>query len=178
MRPTMTGQASSSSSGHTAVGLVGVGLMGMAFAHRLTGAGLPVVGFDVDPARRSQLAAIGGHGADSIGDVARRSAHILIVVFSGDQAEAVIDEIAAALRESTDPRPRTLILSITCDPDRAVALAQRAAAAGLRFLEAPVSGTSDQVLRGDGVGLLGGETPADAGLIAILDALMPRRFHV
>jgi 3-hydroxyisobutyrate dehydrogenase-like beta-hydroxyacid dehydrogenase len=90
----------------------------------------------------------------------------------------VIDEIAAALRESTDPRPRTLILSITCDPDRAVALAQRAAAAGLRFFEAPVSGTSDQVLRGDGVGLLGGEAPADAGLIAILDALMPRRFHV
>jgi 3-hydroxyisobutyrate dehydrogenase len=161
-----------------AVGLVGVGLMGMAFAHRLTGAGLPVVGFDVDSTRRSQLAAIGGHGAESIGDVARRCAHILIVVFSGDQAEVVIGEIAAALSESTDRRPRTLILSITCDPDRAVALAQRAAAAGLRFLEAPVSGTSDQVLRGDGVGLLGGEAPADAGLIAILDALMPRRFHV
>jgi 3-hydroxyisobutyrate dehydrogenase-like beta-hydroxyacid dehydrogenase len=161
-----------------AVGLVGVGLMGMAFAHRLAGAGLPVVGFDVDPARLSQLAAIGGQGADSIGDVARRCQHILVVVFSGDQAEAVIGEIAAALRESTDPRPRTAILSITCDPDCAIALAQRAAGAGLRFLEAPVSGTSDQVLRGDGVGLLGGEAPADAGLIAILDALMPRRFHV
>jgi 3-hydroxyisobutyrate dehydrogenase-like beta-hydroxyacid dehydrogenase len=159
------------------VGLVGVGLMGMAFAHRLRGAGLPVVGFDVDPARLAQLAAIGGEGATSVGEVARRAAHILIVVFSGDQADAVISEIAAAVRPGADPQ-RTLILSITCDPDRAVALAQRAAAAGLRFIEAPVSGTSDQVLHGDGVGLLGGDIPGDAELSAIFDALMPRRFHI
>ena len=59
-----------------------------------------------------------------------------------------------------------------------IALAQRAAAAGLRFIEAPVSGTSDQVLRGDGVGLIGGDVPADAQLTAMFDALMPRRFHV
>jgi putative dehydrogenase len=159
------------------VGLVGVGLMGMAFAHRLRGAGLPVVGFDVDPARLAQLAAIGGEGAASVGEVARRAAHVLIVVFSGDQADAVIGEIAAAVRPGADPQ-RTLILSITCDPDRTVALAQRAAAAGLRFIEAPVSGTSDQVLHGDGVGLLGGDVPGDAELSAIFDALMPRRFHI
>jgi 3-hydroxyisobutyrate dehydrogenase-like beta-hydroxyacid dehydrogenase len=159
------------------VGLVGVGLMGMAFAHRLRGAGLPVVGFDVDPARLEQLAAIGGEGAASVGAVARRAAHILIVVFSGDQADAVIGEIAAAVRAGGDPQ-RTLILSITCDPDRTVALAQRAAAAGLRFIEAPVSGTSDQVLHGDGVGLLGGDVPGHAQLTAIFDALMPRRFHI
>jgi putative dehydrogenase len=159
------------------VGLVGVGLMGMAFAQRLRGAGLPVVGFDVDPARLQQLAAIGGEGAASVGAVARRAAHILIVVFSGDQADAVIGEIAAAVRPGADPQ-RTLILSITCDPDRTLALAQRAAAAGLRFIEAPVSGTSDQVLHGDGVGLLGGDVPGDAELSAIFDALMPRRFHI
>jgi 3-hydroxyisobutyrate dehydrogenase-like beta-hydroxyacid dehydrogenase len=174
----MTGQASNSTSSRNAVGLVGVGLMGMAFAHRLTGAGLPVVGFDVESARLAQLAAIGGERAASVGEVARRATHILIVVFSGDQADAVISEIAAGLRGDADRRPRTAILSITCDPDRAIALAQRAAAAGLRFIEAPVSGTSDQVLRGDGVGLIGGEAPADAELAAILDALMPRRFHV
>jgi 3-hydroxyisobutyrate dehydrogenase-like beta-hydroxyacid dehydrogenase len=174
----MTGQASKSTSSRNAVGLVGVGLMGMAFVHRLTGAGLPVVGFDVEPARLAQLAAIGGQRAASVGEVARRATHILIVVFSGDQAETVIGEIAAGLRGDADRRPRTAILSITCDPDRAIVLAQRAAAAGLRFIEAPVSGTSDQVLRGDGVGLIGGEAPADAELAAILDALMPRRFHV
>jgi putative dehydrogenase len=160
------------------VGLVGIGLMGMVFAHRLRGAGLRVVGFDTDSARLDQFAQIGGEKASSIADVARRCAAILVVVFSGEQADGVIGEIGAALRETAHCTPRTVVLSITCDPERAGALAQRAAAAGLRFIEAPVSGTSDQVLHGDGVGLLGGEVPADAELTAIFDALMPRRFHV
>jgi 3-hydroxyisobutyrate dehydrogenase-like beta-hydroxyacid dehydrogenase len=178
MRPIMTGQAASSSSARNAVGLIGIGLMGMAFAQRLRTAGLPVVGFDVDPARLDQLAAIGGEKAASAGEVARRCAITLVVVFSADQADAAIGEIAAALRSASEAKPRTLILSITCDPERTAALAQRAAAAGLRFIEAPVSGTSDQVLHGDGVGLLGGDVPHDADLAAILDSLMPRRFHV
>jgi 3-hydroxyisobutyrate dehydrogenase-like beta-hydroxyacid dehydrogenase len=159
-------------------GLIGVGLMGTAFAHRLRGAGLPVVGFDVDPARLDGLAAIGGERATSIAEVTRRCAIILVVVFSADQAEGVLDEIAAAVRAVADGRPHTVVLSLTCDPERTVALAQRAAAAGLRFIEAPVSGTSDQVLHGDGVGLIGGEVPADAALTAMFDALMPRRFQV
>jgi 3-hydroxyisobutyrate dehydrogenase-like beta-hydroxyacid dehydrogenase len=160
------------------IGLVGVGLMGTAFAHRLRGAGLPVVGFDLDAARLDRLAAIGGERTTSIAEVARRCANIIIVVFSADQAEGVLGEIAAALRAAPDARPRTVVLSITCDPERTIALAHRAAAAGLRFIEAPVSGTSDQVLRGDGVGLIGGEVPAAPDLTAMFDALMPRRFHV
>jgi 3-hydroxyisobutyrate dehydrogenase-like beta-hydroxyacid dehydrogenase len=160
------------------VGLVGVGLMGTAFAHRLRGAGLPVIGFDLDPARLAALAAIGGQRAASVAEVARGCAIILIVVFSADQAETVLGEITAAPRAAPDGSPRTVVLSITCDPERTIALAQRAAAAGLHFIEAPVSGASDQVLRGDGVGLIGGEVPADAGLTAMFDALMPRRFHV
>ena len=160
------------------VGLIGVGLMGTAFAHRLRGAGLPVLGFDLDPARLAALAELGGEKAASIAEVARRCAIILIVVFSADQAETVLDEIAAALRAAPDGPPRTVVLSITCDPERTVALAQRAGAAGLRFIEAPVSGTSDQVQHGDGVGLIGGEVPADPELAAMFDALMPRRFHV
>jgi 3-hydroxyisobutyrate dehydrogenase-like beta-hydroxyacid dehydrogenase len=170
----MSGQPSS----RHPIGLVGVGLMGTAFAHRLRGAGLPVVGFDVDPARLDQLAAIGGETAAGIAEVARRCAIILIVVFSADQAETVLAEIATAARAEADGRARTVVLSITCDPERTIALAHQAAAAGLRFIEAPVSGTSDQVLRGDGVGLIGGDVPADAQLSAMFDALMPSRFHV
>jgi 3-hydroxyisobutyrate dehydrogenase-like beta-hydroxyacid dehydrogenase len=173
----MVAMSGGTSSRHP-IGLVGVGLMGTAFAHRLRGAGLPLVGFDPDPARLAGLAAIGGETAASIAEVARRCAVILVVVFSADQAETVLGEIAAALRTAPDAQPRTIVLSITCDPERTVALAQRAATAGLRFIEAPVSGTSDQVLRGDGVGLIGGEVPADAQLTTMFDALMPRRFHV
>jgi hypothetical protein len=49
---------------------------------------------------------------------------------------------------------------------------------GLRFLETPVSGTSEQVRRGDGVGLIGGDPALAAEVAPVLDALFPRRFHV
>ena len=84
------------SSGHP-IGLIGVGLMGTAFAHRLRGAGLPVVGFDVDPARLDDLVAIGGERVASIAEVTRCPI-ILIVVFSADQAQTVLDEITTAAR--------------------------------------------------------------------------------
>jgi len=159
------------------VGLIGVGLMGMAYARRLRGAGLNVLGFDVNAARLALLTGIGGEAAGSVAEVACRCTHLIVVVFSIDQAEGVVDEITAALASASDRRQRTAILSLTCEPARAASLGRRAEAAGLRFIEAPVSGTSDQVLHGDGVGLIGGEVPADAELTAILDALMPRRFH-
>ena len=41
------------------VGLIGVGLMGQVFARRLMDAGFGVVGYNVDPQRGKQLAAIG-----------------------------------------------------------------------------------------------------------------------
>src|SRR5215467_7375660 len=103
------------------VGLIGVGLMGTAFAHRLRGAGLSVVGFDVDPARLAALTAIGGEKAPSIAEVARRCTTILVVVFSADQAEGVLAEIAVAVRAAADGRQRTVVLSLTCDPERTVA---------------------------------------------------------
>ena len=109
---------SGDTSARNPIGLVGVGLMGTAFAHRMRGAGLSVVGFDVDPARLDALVAIGGEKAASVADVARRCAIILVVVFSADQADGVLGEIAAAAR--ADGRPRTVVLSLTCEPARAV----------------------------------------------------------
>jgi phosphoglycerate dehydrogenase-like enzyme len=41
------------------VGLIGLGLMGEALAYRLIGAGMPVIGYDIDPARTARLAALG-----------------------------------------------------------------------------------------------------------------------
>src|SRR5262249_30025422 len=66
----------------------------------------------------------------------------------------------------------------TCDPDRVAALAKRVVARGIRYLDVPVSGTSDQVRRGDGVALIGGDIAIAGEVKDILDALFARRFHV
>src|SRR5262249_40853712 len=135
-----------------AVGLIGIGLMGQAFAERLIGAGLPVIGYDIDPAKTAHLATLGGQPPPPRADVARREA-ILLAVFSTDQVEEVVEgEILPAVGESTG---KVVLCASTCDPDRIAALAARVAKRGLAFLETPVSGTSEQVRRGQGVGLIG-----------------------
>jgi 3-hydroxyisobutyrate dehydrogenase-like beta-hydroxyacid dehydrogenase len=66
----------------------------------------------------------------------------------------------------------------TVDPDRVAALAARVTPRGIRYLDVPVSGTSDQVRRGDGVALIGGDATVAEEVADVFDALFARRFHV
>lgn len=158
------------------VGLVGLGLMGEVLAQRLLGAGMRVAGYDVDAARSKRLAALGGEAAVSLAELARRCDAIVLAVFDTAQVEDVVERgLLPALGEGSG---KTVVCTSTCDPDRIAALADRTEARGLRFLEVPVSGTSEQVKRGQGVGLVGGDPELASRLEPVLRALFPRRFHV
>ena len=158
------------------VGLIGVGLLGQALAHRLLGAGFEVIGFDVDPAKNIRFAELGGRAAASIADVAKRCEPIVLAVFSTDQVEQVIEgELLPALGERSG---KTVLCASTCDPDRVAALGERVAARGLRLLESPVSGASGQVSRGEGVGLIGGDPQTASEMEPILRTLFPTYFHI
>jgi 3-hydroxyisobutyrate dehydrogenase len=158
------------------VGLIGVGLLGQALAHRLLGAGFEVIGFDVDPAKNVRFAELGGRAAASIADVAKRCEPIVLAVFSTDQVEQVIEgELLPALGERSG---KTVLCASTCDPDRVAALGERVSGRGLRLLESPVSGASGQVSRGEGVGLIGGDPQTVSEMEPILRALFPTYFHI
>ena len=158
------------------VGIVGLGLMGSVLARRLIAAGLDVVGFDPEAEKNDNLVALGGRAGGSIEDVARGANPIVLAVFDTDQVEAVVEgPILAALGENSG---KIVMCTSTCDPDRIAALAGRVASRGLRFLETPVSGTSGQVRRGEGVGLIGGDPAVAAEISGVLDAVLPVRFHV
>lgn len=155
----------------TPIGLVGLGLMGEVYARRLIAAGFAVVGFDVDAAKNERLARIGVR-AGSLADIARDCDPIVLAVFSTDQVEEVVERALVPAAAG-----KIVICTSTCDPDRVAALAARVADR-LRFLEVPVSGTSEQVRQGDGVGLVGGDEKIAADAAAALDALFPKRFHI
>jgi 3-hydroxyisobutyrate dehydrogenase-like beta-hydroxyacid dehydrogenase len=113
---------------------------------------------------------------DSIGALAKDARAILIAVFSTDQVEDVIENhLLPVLGENSG---KIVLCLSTCDPDQLVALAARVIPRGVRFLETPVSGTSDQVRRGDGVALIGGDMAIAGEVGPILDALFARRFHI
>jgi 3-hydroxyisobutyrate dehydrogenase-like beta-hydroxyacid dehydrogenase len=159
--------------GKEPVGLIGLGLMGEVLAARLMAAGHSVLGYDVDASKNAKLAAMGGQAAGSLGEVARCGT-IVLAVFSTDQVEEVIEGTLVPAAGAG----KIVLCTSTCDPDRIAALAARVAPKGIRFLETPVSGTSEQVRRGDGVGLIGGDPKTAAEVDGILDAMFPRRFLI
>ena len=122
------------------IGVIGLGLMGEVLAGRLMAAGFGVLGYDIDPAKNARLAARGGQAAASPAEVARCGT-IALAVFNTDQVEEVVEQ---ALLPAA--KPGTVVLcTTTCDPDRIEALGGRLAGTEIRFLETPVSGTSEQV---------------------------------
>lgn len=158
------------------VAIVGLGLMGEVYAKRLLDAGIPVVGFDIDPARRAQLNEIGGRAVNSIAELAAPARCIIIAVFNTDQVADVIENhLLPALGDGSN---KIVLCMSTCDPDQVAALAARVMPRGIRYLDVPVSGTSDQVRRGDGVALIGGDSAIAGEVTDVFDALFARRFHV
>jgi 3-hydroxyisobutyrate dehydrogenase-like beta-hydroxyacid dehydrogenase len=167
-----TGAKGAAMAGET-VGVIGLGLMGEVLAGRLMAAGFGVKGYDIDPAKNARLVARGGMAAASPAEVAACGV-IALAVFSTDQVEEVVERaLLPAVAVGT-----VVLCTSTCDPDRIEALGERLAGTNIRFLETPVSGTSEQVRRGDGVGLIGGDPNTAEDIAPVLDALFPRRFHI
>ncbi|MDH4149046.1 MAG: NAD(P)-dependent oxidoreductase [Betaproteobacteria bacterium] len=158
------------------IGVIGNGLMGMACARRLADAGYRISGYDVDPAKSAAVAALGGSAATSVAEIARNCRTVVIAVFNTDQVDASIEELLAAL--PADAPALTAICVSTCDPDRIEALARRLPTNRLRYIEMPVSGTSEQAAQGVALGLVGGDPAAADAVRDVLDALCPRRHHL
>ena len=161
------------------VGVIGTGLMGTACARRLLGAGFPVLGYDVDAAKLQEFTKLGCKAAASVAEIARTCRKVVLCVFNTAQVEDTIEGPGGLLATlPPDVPPIIALCTSTCDPDRIAALAERIPASRLRFVEAPVSGTSDQTARGDALGLIAGDPAAAEAARDVLDALCPRRRHL
>ena len=161
------------------VGIVGLGLIGIALARRLLGAGIEVHGYDIAAARNALLGELGGAPAASLGEIGARCDVILIAVLTTDQLEAVVEGDTAAAGGPMRLEARHVVVGVsTCDPERIVALARRLSARGVRYVEFPISGNSDQIALGNGIGLAGGATADVAAVAPVLDAVCKRRHHL
>jgi 3-hydroxyisobutyrate dehydrogenase-like beta-hydroxyacid dehydrogenase len=156
------------------IGIIGLGLMGAALSARLIEAGIAVLGFDIDSAACNRFGASGGAVSGSVRELAARSRAIIVAVYDGEQVEALLADIESG---ASDPCP-ALICTTTCTPDQIVRIARRAAAAGLPFVEAPISGTSAEVRDGAAIALIAGEAGALESAGPLLDILCPRRLRV
>jgi len=123
------------------VGIVGLGIMGGAFAHNLITAGWRVIGYDIAPARRRATAKLGVDIAQSAEDVARQTR---TVIASLPKPSALV-ETALAIARAGMPRRVIVEMSTFALDDKAKAEAVLRKA-GHITLDCPVSGTGAQAL--------------------------------
>ena len=155
------------------LGLIGIGLLGTALAGRLLGAGFRVVGTDVDPRRRDALRSMGGDVAEDAGDVVRSCDRILLSLPTSEIVAEVLDGVAGSLGPG-----QMVIDTTTGDPTQMAAMGDRLEARGVAYLDATVSGSSEQARRGDVVLMVGGDERAFASCGDLFGALARAAYHV
>ena len=149
-------------------GVFGLGLIGTALCSRLIASGYEVVGFDPDPDRCAELAALGG----TVGTAEQVWATdaVFSCVFDTDQLAELIAHAPSG--------PTCLVSMSTCDPDRMQDLADAASERQIALIEAPISGTSRALAQGDVLLLVAGDTDAIDRLDPALRALSRQYIRV
>jgi len=121
------------------VGVVGLGIMGGAFAGNLTEAGWRVIGYDVDPARCRALARLGVEIAADVGEVARKAP---TVITSLPSPKALASTVATIVKTKV-PR-RVFVEASTFTIEDKTAAEKKLRKAGHVMLDCPMSGTGAQ----------------------------------
>jgi len=121
------------------VGVVGLGIMGGAFAKNLVKAGWQVIGYDIDKGRCRALAKAGVDIAKGMKELASKAP---VIITSLPKPAALMDTVKAIAAARV--RPRVVIEASTFAIDDKIAAESVLAKAGHTMLDAPVSGTGSQ----------------------------------
>jgi len=137
------------------VGIVGLGIMGGAFARNLVAGGWRVVGYDIDPKARRALARAGVEIAKNVEDLALRTRTIITSLPNSSALAATIAAIVA-----TQVQPRVVVEMSTLALNEKLAALRALEKGGHVMLDSPVSGTGAQAKTKDIVVYASGDTKA------------------
>jgi len=158
------------------VGLIGIGLVGTALAEHLLTAGFDVVGFDVDESRRDHLVGLGGRAAAGPAEVARRCRRVFLSLMTSEIVREVVEGPGGLLAVETPPQ--FLLDTTTGDPEQTAALADRLAKRGVQYLDATVSGSSQQIRDREAVFMVGGAREAFEACRDLFAAVTERALYL
>lgn len=158
------------------IGIVGVGLLGSAVAGRLLAAGFEVSGYDVRRAAVDALAAQGLVPAATMEDAVKTAGVVFTILPSLESVDATVRGPAGILEIAVGDA--ILVQMSTISPALTRTLGEAATQRGLRFLDAPMSGTSAMVARGDCTIFVGGEAAHLDACRPVLDAIARKTIHV
>ena len=151
------------------VGLIGLGIMGSAYAAHLIDAGFATTGFDVDAAALAAFERRGGLRAGSAGEAGAGADVVISALASVDALEAAFFG-PAGLAEAA--HAGTIVVEAsTFSLAVKESLRARLAARGARVLDAPVSGTGTQARVRDLAIYASGDRSAYDAALPVLEAI-------
>jgi 2-hydroxy-3-oxopropionate reductase len=160
----------------TTVAVIGLGIMGGPMAANLVKAGFDVVGYNRSPDKVKALVDAGGRGVENVPDAVRDADVIITMVPDSPDVEAVTtgdDGVFASARQGA-----LYIDMSSIRPDVAVRVADAGRKAGLRVLDAPVSGGEAGAIEASLSIMVGGEPDDFAAARPVLDAVGKTVVHV
>ena len=160
----------------TTVAFIGLGIMGGPMAANLVTAGFDVTGYNRSPEKVKALVEAGGRGADSVAGAVRGADVIITIVPDSPDVEEVTGGDDGIFAHAQDGALYIDMSSIR--PDVAVRVAQAGREAGLRVLDAPVSGGEAGAIEGSLSIMVGGEPEDVEAARPVLDALGKTIVHV
>lgn len=153
------------------VAVVGLGNMGLAMVRRLASLGQAPRVWDLDPAKREAAAAVGAIVPATVAGVAQP---VVVLSLPNEAAvAAVIEELTPAL-----PQDAVIADTSTLSPVAARDFAARAAAAGIAYLDTPVSGGPAGAAAGTLAMMVGGRLGSLERARPDLERIAGRILHV
>ena len=151
------------------IAFIGLGIMGAPMAGHLIKAGHTVVGFNRSPQPVQRLVAAGGVAATSVAEAVRNADVVITMVPDSPDVEQVA---LAADGIYANARPGSFHIDMSSiRPDVAVRLAEAGRQAGVRVLDAPVSGGEAGAVEAKLSIMVGGDQADFDQVKPILDAV-------
>src|SRR4030095_13377151 len=158
------------------LGIIGVGLLGSAVASSLLKGGFEVAAYDTRPEQVKGLQAQGLIAAARLAQAAAEADPVFTILPSLESVETTILGTGGLIE--TAPQNCTVIQMSTVSPNLTRRLAKVVAAKRLGFLDAPMSGTSAMVERGDCAIFVAGDRKSAAACQSVLRAIAKKTFYV
>ncbi len=159
-----------------AVGVIGLGAMGLGVARTLLAKGFEVHACDVRASVLQSIAAEGAHAHATPAALAARVTAVIVLVVNADQTEQVLFGPEGAASALT--RGAVVIASSTVAPQFAEQLGARLAGLGLLHLDAPVSGGAVRAASGEMTVMASGAPAAFAAAAPVLDAIAAKVYRL
>lgn len=151
------------------VGVVGLGLMGSALTERLLEHGYRVHVWNRSRDKSEPLVKFGAVWSDN---PLRDCDRVIVSLYTTDVVEEVLGQLSGGLHAGL-----MLIDTTTGEPQQTASLAAKLLSQEVKYLDAPISGSSAQTRRGDVTIMVGGSTADFTACADLWSVLSAKTFH-